>query len=391
MFSPKNLSVLCALLWLLTSDGALARQNPDLQECEDVLLDAEEHFNQGRLRNGLTSLQACLEGEPTTTEKVQAYALKARIHLDRGEFDDAVEAVAVLVGLDPEYSLGTEPEFDNLVRAERERRASVRVLSVSKVDEPLREAPATAIVVTAEEIERRGYLDLEELLHDLPGFDISRGNGDVYSNVYMRGYRSDRSDRMLLLIDGVEQNDLHSNAVYLSRQFPLSNVEQVEVVYGPASTIYGANAFTGVISITTKTVANWLPNGGRIAGAVQVGGGSSGTSFFDATVAGQMANHRLRWSLTARRYRSDEPKLSEFDDWDYDPSELDELDYQEVMRLGGALGRSLVAVCELLPSDCQVVREDGQVVAIEPTVDGAETAQELDKLLFAKLQGSSED
>ncbi len=56
----------------------------------------------------------------------------------------------------------------------------------------------------------------------------------------------------MLLIDGVEDNDLASSTAWISRQFPLSNIDRIEVVYGPASTMYGANAFAGVINVITK-------------------------------------------------------------------------------------------------------------------------------------------
>src|SRR4029078_13021439 len=101
-------------------------------------------------------------------------------------------------------------------------------------------APATVVVVTADEIERRGYLDLEELLYDLPGFDVSRTNGAVYANYYQRGVRSDVTTRTLLLLDGVEQHEPSTNTILLSRQYALSSIDRVEVVYGPASPIYGA-------------------------------------------------------------------------------------------------------------------------------------------------------
>ena len=127
------------------------------------------------------------------------------------------------------------------------------IYSVSKTAESVLEAPSTVIIISAEEIQRRGYIDLEQLFHDLPGFDISRGNGTQYSQVYQRGYRSKNTERTSFQIDGVEENDLWSNSVWLSRQYPLSNVKRVEVIYGPSANIYGANAFLGVINIGTMT------------------------------------------------------------------------------------------------------------------------------------------
>lgn len=68
--------------------------------------------------------------------------------------------------------------------------------------------PATVEVITAEEIENRGYANLEELLHDLPGFDFNRAYGREWSTIFMRGYRSDTSSRFVFMIDGIVENDL---------------------------------------------------------------------------------------------------------------------------------------------------------------------------------------
>src|SRR6185436_20704138 len=109
--------------------------------------------------------------------------------------EEAREAVAALLRADPGYEPGPPPKFARLVEEIRRAEVTVQTSSVSKTAESLREAPATVVVVTGEEIERRGYLDLEELLYDLPVFDVSRSNGAIYSSFYMRGFRSNLNDR----------------------------------------------------------------------------------------------------------------------------------------------------------------------------------------------------
>jgi outer membrane receptor for ferrienterochelin and colicin len=93
----------------------------------------------------------------------------------------------------------------NLVRSAQ--RISI-VSSVSKKAEDIRRAPATINVITKEEIIQRGYTDLIEMLADLPGFDISLLYGVNYANAYQRGLRTTTMEKTLLLIDGVEENDL---------------------------------------------------------------------------------------------------------------------------------------------------------------------------------------
>ena len=109
--------------------------------------------------------------------------------------DDLPAAEATLDRLltaDPEFQpdIFDSPRFVRMVAMVRSKSSTPTVTSVSKSKEPLAEAPATVVVVTGEEIERRGYTDLEAVLRDLPGFDFSRRAGSSYSNIYQRGYRS---------------------------------------------------------------------------------------------------------------------------------------------------------------------------------------------------------
>jgi len=190
----------------------------------------------------------------------------------------------------------------------------LKISSVSKKSEQLIKTPQTVIVITNEQIKRRGYTDLEQLFHDLPGFDISRGNGTRYSQLYQRGYRTKNTEKTVLMIDGVEENDLWSNSVWLSRQYPLSNIKRVEIIYGPSATIYGANAFLGVINVVTKT-ANQITNNKKIGVNSQIGYGTWNTQFADISIAAKEKDFSIM--ITGRIYNSDEQDLSNYSDWDY--------------------------------------------------------------------------
>lgn len=128
----------------------------------------------------------------------------------------------------------------------------VNVTSASNMEEKLNRAPATVVIISAKDIEERGYIEMYDVLNDLPGFDLSRAFGDDNYYLYARGYRKETSDQMLLMIDGISMNHLYNNNMNLFAMYPLANVKQIEVVYGPASAIYGPNAFAGVINIITK-------------------------------------------------------------------------------------------------------------------------------------------
>jgi outer membrane receptor for ferrienterochelin and colicins len=204
----------------------------------------------------------------------------------------------------------------------------VEVTSVSKSSEKLFDAPQNILVIQSKTLIERGYTDLEQVFHDLPGFDISRGYGTEYSQIYQRGYRSKNTDRTLVLVDGVEVNDLWSNSAWISRQHALSNIERIEVIYGPSSTMYGANAFAGVVSIITKNNDKIL-NGKSFGVSGEVGGGSWNTYFADITTAGKYKD--ASFQLTGRYYFSEEMDLSSYDDWDYDLSKYDRDYYADIL------------------------------------------------------------
>ncbi len=220
-----------------------------------------------------------------------------------------------------------EEQTDDVDDFSLEDLLNVEVTSVSKNAENILEAPASIIAISAEEIKQRGYIDLEQIFHDLPGFDISRGNGTLYSQIYQRGYRSNNTDRTLLLVDGVEENDLWKGTVWLSRQYPISNIKRVEVIYGPSSTMYGANAFVGVINIVTKDSEDILKKDKAFGINAQVNYGSWNTMYTDLTMAVKKGD--FSFTLTGRVYKSDEMDLSGFPDWDYNLDSYDTKYYKE--------------------------------------------------------------
>ena len=291
------------------------------------------HYEAGELRETIDLLTRSV-GRLSQSGQRDAYELMAKAYIEDGYIQEAVRAVQRLLLVDEgfEYKTTDLYEFRQLVDEVRAGSAVTTISSVSKIAESLEEAPATVILLTEDEIQRRGYLDLEALIHDLPGFDISRGNGVAYSNIYQRGYRSSSTNRTLLLVDGVEENDLWSNIAWISRQYPLSNVKRVEVVYGPTSTMYGANAFLGVINVITKDPEELIGDGERIGLRGQGNVGQWNTRYADVTMAGKYEN--MAFSLAGRLYSSDEMDLSKLPDseWAYDLPDADE--YERVLTVG---------------------------------------------------------
>ena len=128
--------------------------------------------------------------------------------------------------------------------------SKLKITSASKTPESIKEVPSTIYVITAAEIKERGYFTLEEALSDLPGFQF-RNILSFNSYVFQRGVPS-QNNLILVLIDGIQVNELNSGGFYAGGQYNLSDVERIEVIYGPASVAYGTNAMSGIINIITK-------------------------------------------------------------------------------------------------------------------------------------------
>lgn len=130
--------------------------------------------------------------------------------------------------------------------------ATIPVVSASMRPQPLRTAPATLRVITAQQIAERGYLTLDDALRDLPGIDSVHVQG-AYPTIHaFRGSYGDENRRMLLLIDGIEENSLNGGFEFGGPAYSLHDVERIEVIWGPASALYGANAFSGIINLITR-------------------------------------------------------------------------------------------------------------------------------------------
>ncbi len=132
-------------------------------------------------------------------------------------------------------------------------KADVPVVTPSMRQEGVRAALGWVMVLTKKDLWARGYTDLSQILDDLPGTDVVRPWGDVYVRSYIRGNRTVGADPYVLLIDGVEMNQLYTGSAQILAALPISNVQRIEIVLGPVSSVYGPNAAMGVIHVITDS------------------------------------------------------------------------------------------------------------------------------------------
>ena len=204
----------------------------------------------------------------------------------------------------PISDLGRDKEI--ITKDTFELLGSQEVETASRSKESILDAPATILVITEEEIRQRGYTSLSEILENIPGMDISFSNSTPYITPYMRGYRTDSAQKILFLIDGKPQNDLWSQSIHLSRQYPITLIKKIEVLYGPSSVVYGPNATQGIINVITKSGQELKKDG--LNSQISLQHGSFNTNAIDSSVVGKSGE--LSYSLAAKYFKSNEPDLA---------------------------------------------------------------------------------
>ncbi|HYE76196.1 MAG TPA: TonB-dependent receptor plug domain-containing protein, partial [Blastocatellia bacterium] len=176
---------------------------------------------------------------------------------------------------------------------------SVVTVSAARVEQRLDELPSSVTVLNSRDVLQAGAQTIDDLLRQVPGFSIFRRSSSVVANpttqgVSLRGAGATGASRTLVLADGIPLNDAFGGWVYWDR-VPRAAVEQVEIVRGGTSDLYGSDALSGVISLTTQP-ANRRLSFEASYGSLQ----TADTSFF----AGHQFN---RWglSVTGEAYRTD--------------------------------------------------------------------------------------
>jgi len=124
------------------------------------------------------------------------------------------------------------------------------------VAQPVSKAPAVASIITAEEIRAMGATDIDEILETVPGLHVAR-SALGYSPIYVfRGMYTDVNPQVLMLINGIPLTNLYVGDRNVAwGGMPVEAISRIEVVRGPGSAVYGADAFAGVINIITKAPA----------------------------------------------------------------------------------------------------------------------------------------
>ncbi len=199
----------------------------------------------------------------------------------------------------------TAASLDELLDLSLEQLMDIKVVTASGHLQPANEAPSTISVITAQQIAERGYEQLEDALRDVAGIDMIHINGYAPTLFYFRGMYGAENLRALLMIDGIVENNILGSNDMAGPVYSLHNAERIEIIWGPVSALYGANAFGGVINIITK-------KGKDINGLkAEQGFGSFNTSFTKLNMG--LAKSNLEFAIAGTLYSTDGPRFTNRD------------------------------------------------------------------------------
>ncbi len=152
-----------------------------------------------------------------------------------------------------------DPEGLDLAELSLEELLDLEITVASRHKEKLRDAPAAVYVLTGDEIRRSGHTSVQEALRMVPGFHVAQWKGFGW-DVTSRGFTGSLSalnesfaNQLLLIVDGVSYySPVQAGIWWPLVDIPIADIERIEIIRGPAGTLWGANAVNGVVHVITK-------------------------------------------------------------------------------------------------------------------------------------------
>lgn len=277
----RHLINIFIIAMLLLCSGTLdAHAQASQADAQELYNQALQMYNEGQFSKCEELTQSMLSSADGML-KTSGYRLLALCSLEQGNAEKAKLYIEKLLKADPYFtpSLGDPRRFMDLVFEIKSAEAGIT--TASRQAETVEEAPVPVTLITEDMIRHSGATTLQELLClYVPGITYAEG---MESNIAMHGVYSLTQDKILFMVDGHRLNSSSTNAEVPDFRSSLDKIKQIEVLRGPASSLYGNVALTAVVNIITHKGAQL--NGGRVTatigtantygGSFVVGGGNN--------------------------------------------------------------------------------------------------------------------
>ena len=191
----------------------------------------------------------------------------------------------------------TENQSTDLTLLSLEQLMNLEVTMVAKREQTLFRSPAAVFVLTHSDLKRSGATSIPEALRLVPGMEVGRVDASKWA-VSARGFNAQFANKLLVLIDGRSvYTPLFSGVLWDTQDFPLEEVDRIEVVRGPGASLWGANAVNGIVNIKTRHAAQTQ------GAAVTVGGGTKEVGFGSMRHGGRLGDSASYRAYGAYRRR----------------------------------------------------------------------------------------
>ena len=240
--------VIYILVALLSPQHVEAQDN---NESRQIYLQAEEEYQVGRLEQALKLLQTNINDFDGNL-KQNAYRLIALCYLAQDNTSQTETYAKLLLQENPYYTSIQDPvRFEDIIKRLKTGR-SATVTTASSQAESINEAPVPVTIITAEMIEMLGYnKNLNQILAAyIPGVSVVASS--TLDNIAMHGAYSTGQEKILIMENGHRLNARSTNLGRTDYAINTQKIDHIEVLRGPASSLYGNVALTAVVNIITK-------------------------------------------------------------------------------------------------------------------------------------------
>ncbi len=247
------------LLWVLSIGVVRAqdetysdhRSENSVVSVREVLAQAENDYQIGRIDQARDALLKNL-GDFHGSMRQNALRLIALSWLARFDIEQTEHYISLMLQENPYYSPSSrDPAMFADIVNNIKAGMTATITTASSQAESLAEVPVPTTLITAEMIQTCGARNLQEVLAAyVPGMNIIDCNDDI--NIAMRGIYSNTQEKILVMLNGHRMNSYATNTAAPDFSISLEKVKQIEVLRGPASSLYGGVALTAVVNIITK-------------------------------------------------------------------------------------------------------------------------------------------